>query len=180
MPEVSTPRMDLVRFVASDLDELAILFAKPQIWHYPYGRGFSREETEAFLERQIADWEEFGVACWLARAKSNGQVVGYVGLSVPTFLPEILPALEVGWRFDPAVWGQGMATEGARAALQEGFETLKLEEICSIPQTDNPRSWMVCERLGMRRSRDVCLPATDRRDEVGAYIYTIQAPDWDG
>lgn len=25
---------------------------------------------------------------------------GFAGLSVPTFLPEILPAIEAGWRFD--------------------------------------------------------------------------------
>ncbi len=57
---------------------------------------------------------------------------------MPTFLPEVLPAVEVGWRLDPQVWGKGYATEGARAALQSGFEVLRLEEIVSLPQSENP------------------------------------------
>jgi len=45
------------------------------------------------------------------------RLIGYIGISVPTFLPDILPAVEVGWRFDPEAWGRGYASEGAREVL---------------------------------------------------------------
>ena len=61
------------------------------------------------------------------------------------------PAVEVGWRLARAHWAKGYATEGARAAVRFGFETLGLEEIVSMTVLGNARSWRVMEKLGMRR-----------------------------
>jgi len=174
--DVRTERMDLRRFEPTDLDELAEVFARPEVWEFPYGRAFTRRETSQFLDAQLAEWDECGFGCWIARLTGSQQVIGYVGLSVPAFLPEILPAVEVGWRFDPAVWGQGLASEGARAALREGFSTLELAEICSLPQSTNPRSYAVCERIGMSFEREVECPATERRGAVTARMYTSRRP----
>ena len=105
-------------------------------------------------------------------------MVGYLGLSIPTFLPEVLPAVEVGWRLDPDVWGMGYATEGASAALRQGFERLGLGEICSIPQTGNPASSRVCERLGMRWDRTVQIPANEKRGPLSAEFFDLNRGDW--
>lgn len=175
---VLTERLSLRRFEVSDLDELATVFAEPEVWAFPYGRGFTRDETARFLDAQIEEWDELGFGCWVARSRETQQIIGYVGLSVPTFLPEILPAVEVGWRFAPAHWGRGLATEGARAALREGFTTLGLEEICSLPQTTNLASVRVCERIGMTFRRTVPCPPTDRRGEVEAEMFVLTAVDW--
>ncbi len=175
---VSTDRMHLRRFEESDLDGLADVFSNAEVWRFPYGRAFTREETSQFLNAQLAEWEECGFGCWIAVLKSSEAPIGYVGLSVPMFLPEILPAVEVGWRFDPAVWGQGLAAEGARAALKEGFTTLGLTEICSLPQSVNPRSFRVCERIGMTFRHTVDCPPTDRRGGVEARMYTMSRDEW--
>ncbi len=90
-----------------------------------------------------------------------------------------MPAVEVGWRFDPAYWGQGFATEGALAALYEGFTTLGLDEITSVPQADNPASGKVCERLGMRLDRVVSIPANERRGELKALLYRLTRNQWE-
>jgi hypothetical protein len=37
-----------------DVDALALLHAQESFWRYPFGRGWSRDETEAFLVRTIA------------------------------------------------------------------------------------------------------------------------------
>jgi len=161
--ERASDRLILRKFRADDLDELSIVFENPEVWKFPYGRAFTRQETADFIDAQIEEWSTCGFGCWIAREKTTGRVVGYVGISVPKFLPEILPAVEVGWRFDPAAWGRGLASEGARAALEEGFETLGLDAICSVPQTDNPASSRVCERIGMKLEREVTIPANSRR-----------------
>jgi hypothetical protein len=49
---VLTDRLDLRPFRSSDVDGLAPVFAKPQAWHFPHGRGFDRAETARFVERQ--------------------------------------------------------------------------------------------------------------------------------
>lgn len=179
LPDVETERLALRRFRSDDLDGLAPIFAKPEVWMYPYGRGFTRTEAAAFLDAQLAEWDACGFGCWVASERDTGRMVGYVGLSVPTFLPEVLPAVEVGWRFDPDMWGRGYATEGAVAALDQAFATLGLDEVCSLPASDNEASVRVAERLGMRRDRRATIPANDRRGEVEAVVFLIGKADWE-
>jgi RimJ/RimL family protein N-acetyltransferase len=176
--DVTTERLTLRRAQDGDLAGLAPVFAKVEVWRYPFGRGFSRDETQAFLESQMAHWEACGFGLWVATERASARTVGYVGLSVPRFLPEVLPAVEVGWRFDPDVWGRGYATEAATAALAEAFTTLQLDEVCSVPQTVNVASVRVAERLGMRLVRPVVIPPDDRRGRVDALLYAIARDDW--
>jgi RimJ/RimL family protein N-acetyltransferase len=174
--DVRTERLELRRMQPSDLDALADVFSAPEVWQFPYGRGFTRGETAEFLDAQVRAWSTSGFGLWIALAE--GRALGFVGLSVPHFLPEILPAVEVGWRLHPAAWGKGYASEAARAALREGFETLGLDAICSLPQSINPASYRVCERLGMRFEREVRLPANARRGEVTARMYGLTRAQW--
>jgi RimJ/RimL family protein N-acetyltransferase len=178
--DVETERLELRRFRPDDVDGLAAVFAKPEVWQYPFGRGFTRAETEAFLATQMSHWSMARFGLWLVVERRTGSVVGFVGLSVPTFLPEVLPAVEVGWRLDPNVWGRGYATEGAAAALDEAFTTLGLSEVCSIPQADNPASVRVAERLGMRFSRSITIPETATREALDATLFRITANEWVG
>jgi RimJ/RimL family protein N-acetyltransferase len=178
LPDLVTSRLDLRRFHDDDLAELAVVFVQREVWQYPYGRGLTHDETAQFIETQNRHWLEHGFGCWVAREVSGGRVIGYLGLSVPAFLPEILPAVEVGWRIDPSVWGRGYATEGATAALDSAFNTLGLEHVCSIPQADNPASARVAERLGMRLMREVTIPANERRGALKALLYDIGREDW--
>jgi RimJ/RimL family protein N-acetyltransferase len=61
-----------------------------------------------------------------------------------------MPCVEIGWRLAREAWGQGFATEGARAAVAFGFNELGLQEILSYTVPDNVRSRRVMERLGMK------------------------------
>jgi RimJ/RimL family protein N-acetyltransferase len=176
--EVETERLDLRRFRVEDLEELADVFAHREVWEFPFGRGFSREETQAFIGRQVASWDQLGFGVWVVRTRDKGAIIGYAGLSVPTFFPEILPAVEVGWRLAPSEWGKGFATEAACAALDQGFTVLDLEIICSLPQSENRRSSRVAERLGMTLSGEATLAANDRRGEVSVLHYEISRSHW--
>lgn len=176
--DVTTERLILRRFDRDVLDELARLFERREVWEFPYGRGMTRPETASFLDAQIQHWDDFGFGCWMARLRADESLIGYVGISIPMFLPEILPAVEVGWRFASSAWGNGYATEGATAALDESFATLGLDSVCSLPQSDNPRSGRVAERLGMRLVRAVRIPANEHRGEVTAMHYEIKRGEW--
>lgn len=178
LKDVETERLVLRRFREGDADLLEPVFAKPEVWRFPYGRGMTRNETQRFVARQLEEWDRFGLACWLAATKAEGRVVGYLGISVPHFLPDILPAVEVGWRLDPDVWGRGLATEGAIAALDEAFGPLGLERVCSAPQTDNLASCRVCERLGMTLEHEIEAPGNERRGPVAISLYWINREEW--
>ena len=86
--------------------------------------------------------------------------------------------MEIGWRLDPGHWGQGYATEGATAALEEAFLTLQLTEVCSAPQSINPPSARVAQRIGMTYERTASLQATDARGAVDVDLYWVTREHW--
>ena len=176
--DVVTERLVLRRFQHGDDELLAAAFAKQEFWQFPYGRGFTRAETEAFVAEQVAEWETYGLGSWIAIDRAGGRAAGYVGISIPHFLPDELPAVEVGWRFDPDFWGLGLASEGAGAALDQAFGPLGLQQVCSAPQSGNPRSVKVCERLGMEFSRHVTAQGNAKRGPVEASLYWITREQW--
>ena len=178
LPEITTERLRLREFRATDTEPLAAVFAKREVWEFPHGRGFTFEETETFIANQRAHWEACNFGLWVAVERSTDRAIGYVGLAVPMFLPEILPAVEVGWRFDPDVWGRGYASEAARAGLHQAFTTLGLPEVCSVPQVENTASVRVAERIGMRRDRVATIPANERRGAVQGLLFWMTVDEW--
>ena len=75
-------------------------------------------------------------------------MIGWAGLAVPHFLPEVLPAVEVGWRLASDQWGKGLATEAGAAAVDFGFTQGGLTRIVSIYEPENVASGRVMARLG--------------------------------
>ena len=132
IPTLTTPRLVLRPFVPDDFEELAVLHAEESFWWYPLRGAMSKQETAGFLERVTARYESdgFGIEALLDRA--SGAMIGWAGLAVPHFLPEILPAVEVGWRLAGPWRGHGLATEAGAAALEFGFTVGGLDRIVSI------------------------------------------------
>ena len=175
---VRTERLLLSPIVVGDVEAFAPIFAKVEVWRYPYGRGMAFDETSRFVAGQISDWETYGYGLWAMRSIGTNAMLGYVGLSIPRFYPSILPAVEVGWRLDPEWWGRGYATEGAAAALDQAFTTLELDEVWSMPQVDNVASIAVAERLGMVLDHEAEFPANERRGPVVGAVYRIDSATW--
>ena len=146
---VETGRLRLRPWRPDDIEPLAALFAEPAMWEFPFGRGLTRKESERFLDRHIDHRATHGFAMWAAELKADKDLIGFVGLAVPAWLPEILPAVEVGYRLHPTFWGRGLATEGAEATLRHGFECLRLDRIVGIFMPDNVASGRVMTKLGM-------------------------------
>lgn len=123
-------------------------------------RPLSRSESNAKLNRYIAIYREHGFSRWAVESRF-GEFLGYVGL-LP--IPEEHPAgagVEIGWRLRRAAWGQGYATEGARAALRDGFNRLGLHEVLAYTAPNNARSQAVMWRLGMSREEGRDFTAAD-------------------
>lgn len=104
--------------------------------------------TEAFIERTQRRYREDGYAVPAVVVRDSGRLAGWAGLSVPWFLPEILPAVEVGWRLREQSGGFGYATEAGRAWVDYGFEVRGLGEIVSTYEPENVASGVVMVRLG--------------------------------
>jgi RimJ/RimL family protein N-acetyltransferase len=168
-PSLETERLLLRPWrPAEDLDALAAINADPDVMRFVApNRPLSRAETAAQLERFVAHWDQHGFGLWaVVPRESDGRAVGFAGLAIPSFLPQILPAVEVGWRLASAAWGRGYATEAARASVAFGFERLGLRSIVSVIEAGNVRSLRVAEKLGMRPAPDRLHAVTRRRLRV--------------
>lgn len=75
----------------------------------------------------------------------DGTYLGWCGLKL---FPEI-HEVDLGYRLMKKFWGQGYATEAARACLHYGFEELALSRIVARAMPQNPQSIKVMQKLGM-------------------------------
>ncbi len=102
--------------------------------------------------RQAKQSEADGFCLWWWRERSTGELIGYTGLNRDQVEGE--PVVEVGWSVTPERWGEGLATEAARASIEWGFDRPGLTEIVSFAQHENRASRAVMKKAGMAYVRD--------------------------
>lgn len=149
---VDTERLRLRQFRDDDLDTYAALCADPVVMEWLHGPG-TREEAATQLASFRDHWTEHRFGLWCATVPPDDVCLGFIGLAVPSFAPDLLPAVEVGWRLAHCAWGKGYATEGARACVEVAFGALALDHLVSITVVENRRSRNVMEKLGMSLER---------------------------
>jgi len=132
------------------------------------GDGTTRnlEQTRASVRAVERQWDENGIGLFAVEVRATGDLAGLTGLAVPHFLPEIMPAIEIAWRFGQPFWGRGIATEAARAALEFGLASYGLDRIVAVVQVGNGASERVMQKLGMRLERQTIDPGSGRQVRV--------------
>jgi RimJ/RimL family protein N-acetyltransferase len=146
--DIQTDRLLLRRWRESDRAPLARINRDPLVMEF-FPTALSIEESNALFERIQSHFERHGFGLLAAELRDTGEFIGFVGLAVPRFVAAFTPCVEIGWRLDPAYWGQGLATEGALAVVRYAFDDLRLDELVSFTVPDNTRSRRVMEKLGM-------------------------------
>ncbi|NML44005.1 GNAT family N-acetyltransferase [Ramlibacter sp. G-1-2-2] len=148
MIELDTARLRLRQWREPDRAPFAAMNADPAVMEF-FPALQSRAASDASIDAWQAQFQERGWSNWAVELRSTGSFIGFVGLSIPRRLLPFSPCVEVGWRLAREHWGQGFATEGARAALRVGFEQIGLDDIVSFTSVLNVRSRAVMERIGM-------------------------------
>ena len=141
---IETARLRLRMFRPEDLDDLAELFADPDVMRYVAdGKPAGREEAGKALASIIEHWRRRGFGRWAVEDKSTQEFVGFGGLRTLLDMPEVV------YHFARAHWGKGLATELARASLTYGFDEHGFDRIVAVAKPDNAASIHVMEKLGM-------------------------------
>jgi RimJ/RimL family protein N-acetyltransferase len=177
--EVVTPRLKLRQWRDEDAAPFAAMNADPKVMEF-FPAPATREASEAVLGKWRAQIATRGWSNWAVEHRESGELIGFTGLTEPKDLP-FAPCVEIGWRFMAPHWGQGFATEAARAALGVGFTTLELEEIVSFTSVLNARSEALMKRIGMR---DAGEPFDHPRVAAGHrlrphVLYRMSRADWE-
>ena len=149
--ELHTGRLLLRPWRPEDRAPFAAMNADPRVAKFLSG-ALTTEQSDALCSRIEAHFGQHGFGPWAVEVRSSGAFAGYTGLSVPRFEAHFTPCVEIGWRLAAEHWGNGYATEAARAALAFGFEVLGLDEVVSFTAAQNLRSRRVMEKLGMTRT----------------------------
>ena len=157
--EIRTPRLLLRRWCADDLAPMAEINADPEVMRWIRdGSVLAPQETAQAIERWEAEWDGQGFGLFAVELRASGELIGFTGLAVPRFLPEILPAVEIGWRLGRRYWGRGYVSEAARAAMEFAREVRGLDRLVSIARVGNTASENVMRKLGMVPERETTHP----------------------
>lgn len=165
--EINTERLLLRGWKPKDHAPFAAMCGDPDVMRY-IGNGTTRtaEDAARYIRSFETEWSERGFGLFAVELKQTRDLIGFTGLSWPGFLPEILPSVEIGWRFSKRNWGKGFASEAASAALSFGINELGITDIVSIYQIGNGASARIMQKLGMVFDRRTIDPTCAREVEV--------------
>jgi ribosomal-protein-alanine N-acetyltransferase len=162
---IETDRLVLRRLTPEDADDLAALYADPEVMRF-FGGPRTPEQTQAQIAWCLAEYERGNPSLWATVLKADSRFIGRCGL-----LPQMLdgqPEAEVAYMIARPLWNRGLGTEAAHAIQEYAFRNYKFGHVISIIAPDNVASQRVAEKNGMRYERDA---------EYGGHLCRIYSVD---
>ena len=152
VPELRTERLRMVRLGERHVEDSARINDDHRVKTWmggsvnPTTAAQRREDTWRLVAMLLGHWALRGFGQWALEDAETGAFVGRAGL----WEPEGWPGVEVGWLVDPDRWGEGLATEAGRAAVEWGFAALGIDRIVSVTSAHNRASRRVMEKVGLQ------------------------------
>lgn len=144
---IETDRLHLLPWKDEDWAGFAPIAQDPEVMRFiTRGEPWSEERIKQFVSKQQMLYKEQGFCRWRLELKSTGETVGFCGAGNVHGLDE----WELGWWIARRYWGQGLAPEAARAALEHFFRMTGLPRVLSVIAIGNTASERVAEKLGYR------------------------------
>ena len=187
-----TERLALRRFTSADAADLLSLDGDPLVMRFLTGATRSlaqiRDDVLPQLARCHLRFPGFGY--WAAQTRASGEFIGWFGLRPVTPTGDAMVnwpdargqtgVASLGYRLRRSAWGQGYATEGARALVRWAFTGLGAHEVVATTMAVNTGSRRVMEKAGLRYARTVHLDWAEPLDgnEHGDVEYRLLRGQW--
>jgi RimJ/RimL family protein N-acetyltransferase len=163
---IATDRLLLRKPTASDVTPMMEVHQDPEVMRFlgPYPVTLTTAWRNVAM--MVGHWEMLGYGSWVVMDRSTSEIVGRVGL----WYPDGWPGVELGWTVKRSRWGQGIATEASRAALQWAWANLQVDHIISMIHPENVASIRIAEKLGESFERSEVLNGSE------VLVYGIDRP----
>jgi len=177
--EIETERLILRRWREEDKLPFAKLNADPLVMKY-FSEVLTTKKSNELADRCETLITKNGWGFWAVETISDNRFIGFTGLNQPEYELPVNSCVEIGWRFSAEAWGQGYATEAAKACLDFAFQNLVLDEVYSFSTVSNQKSRAVMERLNMvNQNLNFNHPLVPDNDKLQEHVlYKIELQQW--
>ena len=171
IPTIPTSRLLLRPLTVADTSAVHAYTSDAQVMAYVPPHQMTWQQTQAFVAAQTEDDAQ---AVAIIRTATQ-HLIGHL-----IFHPWVAPqTYEIGWVIHPDQQRHGYASEAAHALLHYAFTELHAHRVIATCQPENPASYRVMEKIGMRREAHFrqCIARGDGMwwDE---YFYALLASEW--
>ena len=150
---LTTERLSLRHFEASDLEPLAALYGDPEIRQYfPDGTRSFEETREELLWFMRGHPRRPELGLWATVDRRTGAFLGRCGL-LPWSI-DGAPEVELAFLITKARQGEGLATEAALAIMEHAKHNLGLKRLICLIMPGNSASKAVARKAGMTFERE--------------------------
>ena len=150
---IETKRLILRTWDNNDINDYYLLNQDPKVIEFLL-KTSSVEQAKEFIESMNHQFHAYGYTIFAVEEKKTDKLIGFTGLNTPEWHSCFTPCVEIAWRLSSKFWGNGYATEAAKAVLDYGFKECGLKEILAWTVPANLRSIRVMEKIGMERDID--------------------------
>lgn len=142
-----TKRLYAKKLTADSIFDLKKMLQDPRVM-YAYEDVFDDEMTEAWLNKMLWRYDEYGFALNGIYLKTTDEMIGQCGITMQEYQNSLVH--EVGYLFCADFWHQGYATEAAKAARDYAFTVLKAPRVFAFVRDTNTASMNVARRCGLK------------------------------
>jgi RimJ/RimL family protein N-acetyltransferase len=147
MKRFESERLIFRPFDLEDADAVLAFSSNELVTRYTGDAGIVKNLSDArsvISNVWFSDYEKYGYGRYAVVDKQTERVIGFAGLK---FLPEEgFP--DLGYRFLPNYWGQGIGQEAAIACLRFAKRVLELKQIIGFAMPENLGSIKILENAG--------------------------------
>lgn len=142
---LETERLILRQITQNDFDEIASMLKDKDVM-YAWEYVFSDFEVKNWIEKNIENYNKYGLGYFITIDKKTNAVVGQTGLMIDIINGE--KYYEISYMLNKKFWGKGYATEAAKELAQYALKNLSTNTVIFEIRPENTSSIKVAERLG--------------------------------
>ena len=149
---LETERLSLREIRSDDLNALLEIWGDSETMRL-FPSTLDHQAMREWIERNQERYRLYGHGLWAVILRKEQRLIGDCGLVIQEV--DGTSELELGYHFNRRYWGQGLATEAARACMDYAFERMSRRRLISMIRLENLPSRRIAERNGLNIEKEI-------------------------